>query len=241
MQRTDTGFVKPVSSLMYRPTSFFPHLFLLASLVALSPASKARADQPWLSVTPVEEPAAEPHTEPLEQGEETLPAQVPPAAEPTMDGDAQPVAPADTPAQGTQPPPGFGETGQTAAQTAPVPVPQPAADAPREKRRSPTEIRLRAMWTDLGVEAACQDAIIAYLDEDEKGKATVRAASRRLMTAVTRNYPPERMRELVALYKGAIEADKARRITAQTSLDAKIGFSLNPRLEGMLWLFGVLG
>jgi hypothetical protein len=98
------------------------------------------------------------------------------------------------------------------------------------------------MMSDFGIDdVGKQDALIAYLAEDEAGKATVREAGKRLFTALRREASPNRTRDLVAVYKGALDADKERRAAAQTALDAKIGFSLDPRLEAALWLFGVLG
>lgn len=110
------------------------------------------------------------------------------------------------------------------------------------QRRAQNELRLRAMMTDFGIEAAGpQDALIAYLAEDEAGKSAVRGAARRLMLAVRQGETPARLRELMAVYKAAIDADKERRRAAQNVLDAKVGFSLSPRLEATLWLLGVLG
>lgn len=109
-------------------------------------------------------------------------------------------------------------------------------------RRAGIEMRLRAMMSDFGIdETAKQDAIIGYLAEDEAGKNTLRDAARRLMNAVKRNETPARTRDLVAVYKASLDADRERRGAAQGALDAKIGFSLSPRLEATLWLFGVLG
>jgi hypothetical protein len=104
------------------------------------------------------------------------------------------------------------------------------------------EARLRALMTDFGMtETAKQDALIAFIAEDEVGKATVREAGRRLLIALRRDTTPERMRDMIAVYKGAIDADRERRAAAQTALNAKIGYSLDPRLEATLWLFGLLG
>lgn len=109
-------------------------------------------------------------------------------------------------------------------------------------RRAQNEMRLRAMMSDLGIEAATQqDALIAYLAEDEAGKLAVRVPARRLVAAVRKGLVPERIRPLIATYKAAIDADRERRRAAQTALDAQIGFSLSPRLEASLWLLGVLG
>ncbi len=117
--------------------------------------------------------------------------------------------------------------------------------APKDRaaqRRAQSEMRLRALMNNLGIEAAAsQDALIAYLAEDESGKIATRGAARRLEAAVRTETPPDRMRDLIAIYKAALDADRERRHAAQNALDAKIGFSLSPRLEAILWLLGVLG
>ena len=69
----------------------------------------------------------------------------------------------------------------------------------------------------------------------------MREAAKKLMLGVRRGIEPAKMRELISLYKVAMETDTARRVAAQTTLDAKIGWSVDPRIEGVLWLFGVLG
>ena len=120
--------------------------------------------------------------------------------------------------------------GQLQDQTQAVPQPAPRRD-PREARRQQVEMRMRAMMSDFGIDnTAKQDAIIAYLAEDEVGKATVREAGRRLLVALRRGVQTARTRDLIAVYKAALDADKERRAAAQTALDAKIGFSLDPRL-----------
>jgi hypothetical protein len=121
---------------------------------------------------------------------------------------------------------------------------KPALTPPnnREARRLAEEKRLRTHMMEFGItEPTKQDALIAYLVEDEMGKTRVKDASRRLLGAVKIGTPPERMRNLIAVYKAALDADKLRRTAAQTALDARIGFTLDPHLEAVLWLFGVLG
>ncbi len=111
-----------------------------------------------------------------------------------------------------------------------------------EERRQQIEEKLRALMVNLGVTAApTQDAILDYLAQDETSRATLREAEKKLMTGLSRDVPPERMRDLLADYRGAIEADRDRRAVAQRNLDARIGYSLEPRLESVLWLMGVLG
>lgn len=127
-------------------------------------------------------------------------------------------------------------------QTPSEPNPPDDKETRNAARRAQVEMRLRAMMSDFGIdEAVKQDAVIAYLAEDEIGRNGVRDAARRLMMAVKSDATPARIRDLIAVYKASLDADKERRRAAQSALDARIGFSLSPRLEAILWLFGVLG
>ncbi len=115
------------------------------------------------------------------------------------------------------------------------------APSPDEKRRQ-TENKLRALMKNLGVTSAnTQDAILEYLTADEMARATLRDAEKRLMNGLRRDVPPERMRDLLSDYHASIETDKANREVAQRRLDARAGYSLDPKLEATLWLMGVLG
>lgn len=144
----------------------------------------------------------------------------------------------DAPAQPAQPDDAPTETAQTAP-AAPRAARGPLNPPPR---RQQVEERLRSLMNNLGITTSeTQDAIIDYLAEDEASHATMRVAEKRLMQGVRRDVPPERMRDLIADYKAAIEADKERRVTAQNKLDARVGYSFSPKLEAMLWLMGVLG
>ena len=111
-----------------------------------------------------------------------------------------------------------------------------------EERRQATEDRLRSLMKNLGIGgAATQDAILDYLAADESARAALREAEKSLMTALRRDVPPERMRDLLGDYRAAIETDKSERASAQRKLDARVGYSLDPKLEAVLWLMGVLG
>ena len=137
------------------------------------------------------------------------------------------------------------ENGAAIAPTAPAAT--TAATAGRKplspaERRAQTEEKLRALMVNLGISAAAtQDAIIEYLATDELERANLREAEKRLMTGLRRDVPPERMRDLLADYRAAIDSEKANRSVAQRKLDARVGYSLDPKLEAILWLMGVLG
>ena len=111
-----------------------------------------------------------------------------------------------------------------------------------EERRRQTEEKLRALMVNLGVRAApTQDAILDYLAQDEASHASLRDAEKKLLTGLRRDVPPERMRDLLADYRKSVDDDRDRRASAQRNLDARIGYSLDMKLEAVLWLMGVLG
>ncbi len=111
-----------------------------------------------------------------------------------------------------------------------------------EERRQQTEDRLRALMVNLGITAApTQDSILEYLTEDERSREALREAEKSLLTGLKRDVPPERMRDLLNDYRAAIESDRANRVSAQRRLDVRVGYTLSPKLEAMLWLMGVLG
>ena len=111
-----------------------------------------------------------------------------------------------------------------------------------DERRRQTEEKLRALMANLGIAGApTQDSIIEYLAQDEMARATLREAEKRLLAGLRRDVPPERMRDLLVDYRAAIEADATNREAAQRRLDARVGYSLDPKLEATLWLLGVLG
>jgi len=109
-------------------------------------------------------------------------------------------------------------------------------------RRTLMEQRMRDMMTRSGISVpATQDAILEFLREDELSKRTVREAGRRLWNGIHRDVPAERLRALLSDYQKALEEAREGRVRSQTALDARVGYSLNARLESLLWLLGVLG
>jgi hypothetical protein len=124
----------------------------------------------------------------------------------------------------------------------PGPGPQNQMGLGKRDQRNMLEGRLRGLMVSLGVQdPGIQDALVSYLEQDEKSKSEVRDASRRIFVALKRGVTPDRMRDLIASYKSALDNDRERRKQAQASLDAKIGYSNNPNLEALLWVTGVLG
>lgn len=117
-----------------------------------------------------------------------------------------------------------------------------AARALQEARRLQSENRLREVMRRCGMTATtAQDAILAYLAADETARTQVRASARQLANAIRRAAPPERIKDLNSDYKKALERDRLRRETARIALNAQVGYSLDPVVEALLLLAGILG
>ncbi|RYX81391.1 hypothetical protein EON83_24355 [bacterium] len=117
-----------------------------------------------------------------------------------------------------------------------------ATNRQQQPRPNPAERPMRDMMTRNGITTTTtQDAILAFLNDEEDGKRNVRDAARRLLSGVRRGVPTERMRTLLTDYQKALESERLNRERAQRMLDARVGYSLDARLESMLWLLGVLG
>lgn len=116
------------------------------------------------------------------------------------------------------------------------------AAARSQARQLVVEARMRDMMARNGITATTtQDAILTFLRDDEDNKRAVREASKRLWTGVRRDVPIERLHALMGDYQKALTTAHDNRVRAQTALDARVGYSLDARLEAMLWLLGVLG
>ena len=154
-----------------------------------------------------------------------------------------PLALAQDAAPETPPAPGNADSTTPASATAATAAAQRKPPAPTpEQRRQQTEDKLRALMMNLGIKAAAsQDAIIDYLAQDETSRAALRDAEKRLLGGLRRDVPPERMRDLLDEYRGAVEKEQTDRETSQRTLDARIGYSIDPKVEAVLWLMGVLG
>jgi hypothetical protein len=114
--------------------------------------------------------------------------------------------------------------------------------AAEEERRAVFAARIREVLTKAGfADTTTQDAIIAYIASEEQAKGALRNATRRLASSLRREAPPERVRDLLADYKKATDAEKARKDKSRLALDEKIGYSKNPRLEAILLISGILG
>jgi len=202
------------------------HKWLVAALICgpFCIGAKAQTPVPEGEQTPPVAPQNAP--EGAAQNDQGAPS---PAAKDSKVGDATPF--------------GIPLPGGSSAPTIP-----PTNDAPTSQeakiqtRRAATEARMRELMTRLGISSLpTQDAVLGFMSEDEEGRKTVREAGRKLLVGIRRDAPPERLKALLSDYQSALDAERQRREAAQTALDARVGFSLDARLESLLWLMGVLG
>ena len=122
--------------------------------------------------------------------------------------------------------------------------------------RMPREATVRSMLTRAGfTDTNIQDAVVAHLEARQKLPNKARAAQLKMMRAMApaqgglpgeANAPQEALtdeqaRALINEYRAALEEERAERAKSEAELDAKIGFSKNPRLEMTLILMGALG
>lgn len=91
-------------------------------------------------------------------------------------------------------------------------------------------------------EAATQDAVIAFMQAQEKAREPLRQQARALAeTLVNGTVTDEKRVADLAAFRSAVEADKARYTSELAALDAAVKFSTQPRLETLLTLLGVVG
>ena len=148
-------------------------------------------------------------------------------------------------------------TGAVAIADAPPPPPPPAnprpadgrgpgSDRPKmspEERRQQMEDNLREMMTRNGVtDAATQDSVVAFLSNEMQTRQPLRQMGEKLQRALgDQSVTDDQIKAMIADYQNAQDLEKQNRAKAQSDLDAKIHYSQNPRLQGLLMLMGVLG
>lgn len=118
--------------------------------------------------------------------------------------------------------------------------------AAREKRQLEMQARratnLRETLTQAGfLDKTLQDAVIAYSNSQTKERGDNRDKIRQLNQAVRNNATDVEIAVILKAISDEALADKDQRATALKELDAKIGYSTKPRLEGVLTLAGILG
>ena len=91
-------------------------------------------------------------------------------------------------------------------------------------------------------EAATQNAVIAFMQAQEKAREPLRQQARALAeTLVNAATPDDKRVADLAAFQSAVEADTARYKTELAALDTTVKFSTQPRLETLLTLLGVVG
>jgi len=126
------------------------------------------------------------------------------------------------------------------------PPPNAQQQRPRmtpEERRKQTEDKLREMMTRNGVtDTTTQDTVLAYLSNELDARQPLRQMGEKLNRALSdQSITDDQIKAMIADYQNAQDLEQQNRIKAQSDLDAKIHYSQNPRLEGLLMLMGVLG
>lgn len=120
--------------------------------------------------------------------------------------------------------------------------PRPPRETP-EQRRQEQETQLRTLMSSNGVtDAPTQDAVLTYLEDELKARAPLRQMGLKLYRALgDQNISNDQIQAMIADYQNAQDLENQRRTKSQSDLDAKIHYTKNPRLQGLLLLMGVLG
>ena len=91
-------------------------------------------------------------------------------------------------------------------------------------------------------DAPTQNAIVTYLEEGETARQKLREKWNTLSTAVRDGATTDtQLAALLNDFRGALDEERARRETARTALELKLGLSKNPRLDAQLTTAGLLG
>lgn len=135
------------------------------------------------------------------------------------------------------------KTQETVPEPAPEAVNQGAARIMPFESRPRREVELRKLMVAFGVgDTPTQDAVLNHLGDEVRSRTLLRRRTAALLEALKR---PDRsdaqVQVLLNEYRNAVESDKDRRREAEETLNDRIGFKDNPRLESVLVLFGAIG
>ncbi len=121
----------------------------------------------------------------------------------------------------------------------------------RGENQSRLESEMRQLMAWLGCnETRVQDAILEHIGAETRARKTLRVQSRRLFEAVRAERPlslpigevPDAVLiARLADFRAGLEADRVRREASEKTLDDRISYTKNPRLEAALLLLGVIG
>lgn len=87
-----------------------------------------------------------------------------------------------------------------------------------------------------------QDEVLRHIAVEVRERGLVRRRAQQMLNALRDpNQSQDEVRVLLRDYQLVVEADRARRRSAENALNERINFRENPRLEAMLILFGAIG
>jgi hypothetical protein len=119
---------------------------------------------------------------------------------------------------------------------------QMQAEANKRRAQEQQTWLRQAMAASGANETAAQDAVIAFVEADEKARLALqeqaRALSALLIDPATTD---EQFKTAVVAFRTANAAEVTRRQTELASLDAATKYSTQPRMETLLTVLGVLG
>ena len=120
---------------------------------------------------------------------------------------------------------------------------QQLASQQAERQNRIQENNIRNLMRSMGVSSReMQDMVLLHITSETQAREPMRAASGRLLQAMrTPGYTEAQLSVLLNDCRVSFDTDKARRFDALTTLKAKIGPDLSPRMESMILLLGLEG
>jgi len=117
---------------------------------------------------------------------------------------------------------------------------------PKERREALAKARergLRLLLTEAGfAEKAVQDAVVAFVNDQDTAREPLREAAAKLMDTVSGSAAGDTLVPgLLAELRAQVTLEKERHTKALAALDAQIGYTKNPRLDATLTVLGVIG
>ena len=112
-----------------------------------------------------------------------------------------------------------------------------------EQNRQMRDIQQRQSLTMAGVtETAAQDAIIAFLKEQDAASQKLRARWNAVIQAAADTATTDtKMATVLNEFRSAVEDERSRRETSRSALATTLDLAKNPRLDAQLMISGVLG
>ncbi len=115
-------------------------------------------------------------------------------------------------------------------------------DMTPEQRQQERDSQLREMLTDAGfTNKTTQDEIIAFATEQDEARRDVHDKARQINDALHDNATDAQLAALLTAYRTTEKTAQTRREVALKTLDAKIKFSAQPKLDALLVTRGITG